>query len=107
MAAEARAALARLRDETARSGDAGSRLTDQDSAGELASAFDTLGWNPSNGSGNPFGQPLPYSQTLAGGQPQPFDPSFYGYMTYASEEPVTFASSGYEYSSNEQSIIGQ
>eukprot|EP01044_Picomonas_judraskeda_P040183 COSAG03_NODE_19605_length_333_cov_1.329060_1_plen_50_part_01 len=37
MAAEARAALARLRDETARSGDAGSRLTDQDSAGELAS----------------------------------------------------------------------
>jgi hypothetical protein len=77
------------------------------SAGELASAFDTLGWNPSNGSGNPFGQPLPYSQTLAGGQPQPFDPSFYGYMTYASEEPVTFASSGYEYSSNEQSIIGQ
>ena len=37
MAAEARAALARLRDETGRPADAGSRLTDQESAGELAS----------------------------------------------------------------------
>ena len=37
LAAEAHAALATLRNEISRSGDAGSRLTDQDSVGELAS----------------------------------------------------------------------
>lgn len=78
-------------------------------AGELASAFDSLGYYKTDGlrSGNPFGQPMPYSQTLAGGQPPMMDPSFYGHMNYMAEEPVTFAGHGYEYSSSEHNMIDQ
>ena len=78
-------------------------------AGELASALDTLGfYKGANGlnTGDPYGQPLGPTRTLAGGAPQ-MSPAFYGYDTYMSDEPLVFGSQGYEYTSNDPSIISQ
>ena len=79
------------------------------SAGELASAFDTLGYFSTDGlrSGNPYGAALPSTQTLAGTY-TPMDSSFYRHMTYASDEPSTFAGAGdYAYYSNDARMLGQ
>lgn len=77
-------------------------------AGELASAFETLGYYETDGlrSGNPFGAPMPHTNTMAGG-PQAMDPNFYSHLTYAANEPMTFASSGYEYTSDERFLQHQ
>ena len=74
------------------------------SAGELASAFDTLGYYQTDGlrSGNPYGQALPATQML-NGTSQTMDASFYRHMNYMSDEPATFAASGgYEYTMNDR-----
>ena len=81
----------------------------EQTAGELASALDTLGfYKGANGlnTGDPYGAPLQGSRTLSGGAPQ-MSPHFYGYDTYMSEEPLVFGSSGYEYTSNEPAIMNQ
>jgi hypothetical protein len=78
-------------------------------AGELASALDTLGfYKGANGlnTGDPYGQPLGPTRTLSGGAPQ-MSPSFYGYDTYMSDEPLVFGSQGYEWTSNDPAIMNQ
>ena len=79
------------------------------SAGELASAFDSLKYyeTDSLSTSNPYGAPLPGSATLAGGSAGKMDPQFYGHLNYASNEPLTFAGRGHEYTSNEGVIINQ
>jgi hypothetical protein len=81
----------------------------EQTAGELASALDIMGFNPSaNGlnSGSAYGAVLPSSRTLAGGEVQA-DPAFYAHQTYMSNEPLVFGGSGYEYTSSEPAIQGQ
>lgn len=81
----------------------------EQTAGELASALDTLGfYKGANGlnTGDPYGAPLTGSRTLAGAAPQ-MSPSFYGYDTYASDEPLVFGGSGYEYTSTDPTILSQ
>lgn len=77
-------------------------------AGELASALETLQYHNADGlsTGNPYGTPMEPSRTLAG-EPQKMAPAFYSYMTYMADEPATFGGSGYEYTSEEQAIHEQ
>lgn len=82
----------------------------EQTAGELASALDTLGfYKGANGltTGDPYGKPLPPTKVIAGGQAPHMSSSFYGYDTYMSDEPLIWASSGYEYTSNDPAIINQ
>jgi hypothetical protein len=82
----------------------------EQTAGELASALDTLGfYKGANGlsTGDPYGAPLPPTRVIAGGQTPMMSPSFYGYDSYMSDEPLVFGSSGYEYTSNDPNIINQ
>jgi len=65
-------------------------------AGELASALDTLGfYQGANGMDPlaPYGAPLPPSRTLAGGNAPRPSSEFYGYQNYSSNEPLVFGSS--------------
>jgi hypothetical protein len=69
-----------------------------ESAGQLATALDTMGYHHNtNGlnTANPYGQRLPFSKTLAGGEVA-MSPEFYSSMTYMSEEPLV-SSDGYQY----------
>lgn len=77
-------------------------------AGELASALDSLGHSSPDGmsSISPYGPPMQSSDTLAGG-PMPMDPAFYSHMNYMSGEPVTFGGNGYEYTSDDRAIRNQ
>jgi hypothetical protein len=79
------------------------------SAGELASAFDSLKFyeTDSLSTSNPYGAPLPNSTTLAGGSAGKMDPQFYSHLNYASDEPLTFAGQGHEYTSTEGVITSQ
>lgn len=78
----------------------------EQTAGELASALDTLGfYKGGQGADNanittPYGLPLGPSQTLSGAgvAPQSGD-SLYGFDRYTSGEPLVFGGSGYEYTS--------
>lgn len=83
----------------------------EQTAGELASALDTLGYYKGAnglGSGNPYGSPLPQTKVIAGGQAPQMSPSFYGYQSYTSDEPLVFSNDGgYAYTSNDSAIIDQ
>lgn len=79
------------------------------SAGELASALDTLGYHQVNSlhTGNPYGTPLYHTKVLAGDRTT-MSPKFYEHITYASDEPLVFsAANGFEYTSNEPNIMWQ
>lgn len=81
----------------------------EQTAGELASALDTLGfYRGANGleTGDPYGAPLPPTKTIAGGAPQ-VNPTFYERDTYMSDEPLVFGGSGYSMTSNDPRIIYQ
>lgn len=78
-------------------------------AGELASALDALGYSPTDSgltTGNPFGPKLGPSKTL---DPQnPTMPShFYDYLRTEAEEPLLYDRNIYQYTSNEEDIIEQ
>lgn len=82
----------------------------EQTAGELASALDILGYyKGANGlsTGDPYGAPLPPTRTLAGTTPT-MSPAFYAPDTNFSSEPLTFSSSGgYSFTSTESGMMGQ
>ena len=72
-------------------------------AGELASALDTLGfYRSANGlnSGDPYGAPLPPTRVIAGGTTPMMSPAFYAPDSVASDEPLTWGDTSYSYTSN-------
>lgn len=77
-------------------------------AGELASALDALGYSPVDGlsTGNPYGPKLGPSKTL---DPKNTDmPShFYDYLRSDAEEPLLYERNIYQYTSNEEDMIEQ
>lgn len=77
-------------------------------AGELASALDTLQYHNADGlsTSNPYGTPMGPSRTLVG-ESKKMDPAFYSHMSYMADEPVVFGGSGYEYTSDELEMQGQ
>jgi hypothetical protein len=79
-------------------------------AGELASALDSLQYHPADGlhTGNPYGARLPNSKVLAptdNRMPQ----GFYNYLTSEADEPLIFdqGSNIYDYTSNEADMLHQ
>lgn len=81
----------------------------EQTAGELASALDTLGYyKGANGltTGDPYGAPLPPTKTISGTAPM-VNPDFYERDTYMSDEPLVFGGSGYAFTSNDPAIIDQ
>lgn len=81
----------------------------EQTAGELASALETLGfYQGANGltTGSPYGAPLPPTRTITGGSPA-VAPSFYERTTYMSDEPLVFGGTGYAMTSNDPRVIDQ
>lgn len=78
-------------------------------AGELASALDTLGYHAVNGlnTGNPYGPELGPTRTLQETHTK-MPKDFYDYLLSSAEEPLLFDPyTIYEYTSNQNSIIDQ
>ena len=77
-------------------------------AGELASALDSLGYSPVNtlSNGNPYGPKLGQSKLLEGSSPQ-MPKQFYDYIRTDAEEPLLFDNNIYQYTSNEADILDQ
>ena len=81
----------------------------EQTAGELASALETLGMNHSADgivTGNPYGATLPGTRTLAGAMPKP-GAGFYSHDNFRSEEPLVFGAHGYEFTSSDPRITTQ
>lgn len=77
-------------------------------AGELASALDALGFHPVDGlhTGNPFGPELGMSKTLAPKNTQ-MPSHFYDYLRTEAYEPLLYDENIYQYTSNEHDMIDQ
>lgn len=77
-------------------------------AGELSSALQMLGWQGSDiHSGNPYGARLKNSKMLANASTEAMPASFYNYINSDAREPLLFSDSIYQYSSGESGIISQ
>jgi hypothetical protein len=78
-------------------------------AGELASALDTLGFYQNIdglSATSPYGQPMEGSKMIEG-EAVAVNPAFYSYQNYQSNEPLVFGGQGYAYTSTDDNIIGQ
>lgn len=80
-------------------------------AGELASALDMLGWNNemnSLKSGNSYGAVMQNSKMLSNENAEKMPPQFYDYLRSNAYEPLLFADDNiYQYSSSESDILTQ
>ena len=77
-------------------------------AGELASALDTLGYHPADGlhTGNPYGARLPSSRTLAETNVRMPD-GFYDFLNTSAHEPLIYEGGIYDYTSTDHFIHEQ
>lgn len=77
-------------------------------AGELASALETLGYHPADGlhTGNPYGASLPNSRTLAATHTKMPD-GFYDFVNTSAHEPLIFEGGIYDYTASDKFIHEQ
>ncbi len=77
-------------------------------AGELSSALQMLGWQGSDAqSGNPYGARLPNSRMLANASSDGVPSDFYNYINSDAREPLLFSDNIYHYTSSESGIMRQ